>query len=174
MDPIDTARLRLEPLGPAHADALYAIYSDPAVRRFLITCPNDRFDFDRLFAHALGFAATHGMWAVTRKPSGEVIGRLGFFAFGAAARPELAFLLSSACWGQGLATEAASAALRDAFLRRDWRAVVALVRPGNRAAIRVLAKLGMMYEQSVTIRQLDVCLYQVTRGGFAAGTVEPS
>jgi ribosomal-protein-alanine N-acetyltransferase len=167
MTVIETLRLRLEPLCPVHAEALYAIYTEPAVRRFLITRPNSPADFDRIFDQALQFAESHGMWAVTRNPTREIIGRVGFFAFGPSARPELVFLLSEASWGHGFATEAASAALRWAFLRRDWSEAIALVRPGNLAAMRVLAKLGMLREQAVVVGGLEAFLYQVNRDPFA-------
>jgi RimJ/RimL family protein N-acetyltransferase len=111
------------------------------------------------------------MWAVTRNPTREVIGRVGFFAFGPLARPELAFLLSEASWGQGFATEAASAALRYAFPRRDWSEAIALVRPGNLAAMRVLTKLGILREQAVVVEGLEAFLYQASRDAFAGRAV---
>jgi RimJ/RimL family protein N-acetyltransferase len=167
---IESSRLRLEPLSRPHADGLYAIYSEPGVRRFLLTCPLDRDHFERVFAHALGFATSHGMWAIVHKPTGELIGRVGFFAYGEAARPELAFLLSQPFWGQGLATEAALAAVRYGFSHHGWSEMVALVRPDNAAAIRVLAKLRMQREQGLVVADAPAGLYQVTRRAFEGGT----
>jgi RimJ/RimL family protein N-acetyltransferase len=166
VDPIESSRLRLEPLCHAHADGLYAIYSEPGVRRFLLTCPTDRDHFDRIFAHALGFAASHGMWAIMDKPTEALIGRVGFFAYGESARPELAFLLSQRFWGQGLATEAARTAARYGLSRHGWTELVALVRPANAAAVRVLVKLGMQPEQSIVVADTPAVLYRVTRRGL--------
>jgi hypothetical protein len=57
---LETPRLKLEPPSSAHADALYSIYCQPGVGRFLITCPTTRSDFDRVFERALRFGASHG------------------------------------------------------------------------------------------------------------------
>jgi RimJ/RimL family protein N-acetyltransferase len=161
---LDTSRLRLEPLSPAHAEPLYAIYCQPGVRRHLITRPATRLEFDRLFERTLAFAASHGMWAVLGKTTSAVIGRVGFFAFGERARPELAVLLASESWGRGLATEASVACLRHAFGRLGWDEVVALVRPANLAAIAVLGRLGMRHEDDVVLAGELVHLYAVRRG----------
>ena len=167
MTVLTTARLLLDPLTASHADALYEIYSETAVRRFLITRPADRGEFDRLFDHALHFANSHGMWAVIDRATSAVIGRVGFFAFGAQRRPELAFLLAQRMWGHGLATEAAAAALRDGFARHGWHEIVALVRPENAAAIRVLGKLGMESEQRCTVAGEPVVIYALRRQAFS-------
>jgi ribosomal-protein-alanine N-acetyltransferase len=160
---VETSRLLLEPLSAGHADAVYSIYSEPSVRAFLITCPASRADFDRIFRDALEFGRTHGMWAVVYKPTRAVIGRVGFLAFGESARPELAFLLSEPFWGRGLATEASSACVRYVFDRRGWREVVAVLRPANHAAIRVVTKLGMSAEQTVALGGVPAVIYRVGR-----------
>ena len=94
------------------------------------------------------------------------MGRIGFFEFSEAARPELAFLLASNDWGHGYATEACRTVLSWAFSRHSWSECIALVRPHNAAAIRVCTKLGMKSEGSVDLRGVSVELLQVTRGGF--------
>lgn len=163
---VTTTRLRLEPLAPDHLESLYQIYQEPAVGRFLITRPADRAEFERVFQHALSFGASHGMWAIYARPANELIGRVGFFAFGAERRPELAFLLSARFWGRGLATEASRAALDFGFSTHGWPECVALVRPENRAALRVCTKLGMQFEIDVELGGTAARLYQLTRAAF--------
>jgi RimJ/RimL family protein N-acetyltransferase len=163
-----TDRLCLEPLAAQHFEPLYRIYEDPEVGRFLITRPRDRSEFRTMFEQALAFAASHGMWAVYARATQEFVGRVGFFAFGAQRRPELAFLLGSHFWGRGLATEAARSALAYAFAAHEWRECVALARPENRAALRVCAKLGLRYESGVELNGAAVHVYQVTRETFEA------
>jgi ribosomal-protein-alanine N-acetyltransferase len=163
MELLETSRLRLEPLAPEHAAALYTIYSEPAVRRFLIGCTTTRTDFDGLFDSAVQFGRSHGMWAIRHKDVHGLVGRVGFFAFGASARPELAFLLSERFWGQGLATEASAATLTYGFTRHAWAEVVAVARPANVAAIRVLVKLGMALAGTVMLGGAAAALYQVAR-----------
>lgn len=137
---LEAERVRLEPLDRAHADALFGIYSEPEVARYLLTRPSSREEFDAVFRHALAARDSHGMWAVVRRDDAAVLGRVGFYAFGDAERPELAFLLSRSAWGSGLATEACRRALRYALDAHPWSEVVAVVHPDNAAAIRVLEK----------------------------------
>ena len=161
---LETPRLLLVPLAPAHADAVYAIYREPAVRRFLVTRPATRAEFDRVFEHALQFRDTHGMWAVIERASASLVGRVGFFAFGEAARPELAVLLSERSWCRGLATEAASACVAFGFAERGWPEIVAVVRPANAAALRVLAKVGMRLEQEIVLGSEPVEIHRIGSG----------
>lgn len=84
-----------------------------------------------------------GLLAVERKAVGDVVGYCGLVdsGRGSADEPELAFELLRRVWGQGYATEAASAVLdwaRSLGHDRLW----ATVWDWNTASRRVLAKLG--------------------------------
>lgn len=158
-----TERLLLEPLERRHADALFQIYAEPAVSEHLISPAASRAAFDTLLERALGMRDSHGMWTVVRREDGAVVGRVGFFAFGERARPELAFLLSSSVWGLGLATEACRRAIRFALEERPWREIVAVVRPQNAAAIRVLEKLGFSAESHVALHGGPARVFRASR-----------
>ncbi len=87
----------------------------------------------------------HGRWTVALRDTGEAIGDCGFVRWRegeADARPELAYGFVRTAWGQGYATEAASAALEWAWAMLPFDEIVALTHPGNAASQRVLAKLG--------------------------------
>jgi ribosomal-protein-alanine N-acetyltransferase len=174
MPALDTPRLRLDPLSPSHADALYSIYCEPEVRRFLITCPSTRAEFAHVFDRTLRFGETHGVWAIVDPISAATIGRIGFFTFGELARPEIAFLLSRTCWGRGLATEAAVAAMTYGFAHHDWVEVVGIVRTANVPAIRVLAKLGMQPEGEIEFGSGPAVVQRVTDDAFRRHHAFPS
>jgi RimJ/RimL family protein N-acetyltransferase len=167
MSSLETLRLRLDPLSGSHADSLYAIYREPEVRRFLITCPSNRAEFDRIFDRAVRFGETHGMWAIIDPASVALIGRVGFFAFGELARPEIAILLSRRFWGRGLATEAAAASLTYGLAHHGWAEVIGIARPANHAAIRVLTKLGMRREREIELGSGPAVVYRVGSGDLA-------
>ena len=169
---LETARLRLEPLAPEHAEALRAIWSDPEVARLLISRPASPAELDALFARNLEAGRRLGMWGVRERAGGALVGRVGFFAFGADERPELAFLLARAAWGRGLAREAAGAALSAGFGALGFAEVVALVRPANARAIRVLSGLGFATEQRLALGGEPADLYRVDAARFAE-TAEP-
>jgi len=163
MKRIETRRLMLEPLSAEHADALYRIYSEPAVARFLITRAGSRVEFREVFQRMLDTGRTLGMWALVHKDQGDLVGRGGFFPFSERARPEFAILLSQAWWGQGLATETGRVCLKYAFQTRRWSEVVALVRPENAGAIHLLIQLGMEAEQHIEINSEPATVYRLDR-----------
>lgn len=167
---LETARLRLVPLAPGHADALHEIYRDPSVRRFLISRSDSRADFENIFARALECSRTLGMWAILPRDEDRLLGRCGFYAFSERARPELAILLAREAWGRGLASEAARACLRFAFEERDFSEVIAVVRPGNAPALRLLSKLGMSPEATIELAGEPAALHRIDAEGFERAT----
>jgi RimJ/RimL family protein N-acetyltransferase len=95
---------------------------------------------------------------------------VGFGGVGYYAAPEnhadLLFILKKEFWGKGLATELARAALAKAFERPEITMIYATAKPGNAAAIRVLEKCGMLYEQYLSDR--DRVLYRIGRSDTSA------
>jgi RimJ/RimL family protein N-acetyltransferase len=162
---LETPRLRLRPLTPADRDALWSIYADPEVSKGLITRPQSPAEFVRPFEQMLELASTLGMWAIRDREDGRLIGRCGFYPSSEppAGTPELAYLLARSHWGKGLATEAARHCLDLAFLEQGWPEVVALVRVGNAASARVLAKLGMELVRRSEVRGTPADLYRLRR-----------
>jgi RimJ/RimL family protein N-acetyltransferase len=160
---LETTRLRLRPLIAGDRDALYSIYADPEVSRTLINRPQSIEAFQAPFDQMLELSSTLGMWAIVHKGDDRFIGRCGFYLFSEppARTPELAYLLSRAYWGRGLATEAARRCLDFAFSEQAWPEVVAMVRLGNTASARVLRKLGMELLRRIEVRGIPADLYRV-------------
>ena len=149
---IETARLRLRPLSAADADPLWAIWAEEPVRRFLITVPRAREDFEAMFGIMMAQSNEGHLWAVEDRRTGALLGRCGFYVWAPDNPPEFAILLTETSWGQGLATEATRASLDFAFLRRRWRKVVAVARPANGAVRRVLGRAGFREERLDELR----------------------
>jgi RimJ/RimL family protein N-acetyltransferase len=89
----------------------------------------------------------------------------------------LGYWVRRSAWGQGIATEAGSAVVEQAFHRLDLHRVEAYVATGNRASQRVVEKLGFTREgiarelEFVNGRYLDHVQYSILRrdlgGAFA-------
>lgn len=103
-------------------------------------------------------ALGHGAWAVcTReedKADGaavddgttvlpELIGYCGIVPARRRSDPELIYALLPRCWGRGLASELVPALLDHGFATCGLPRLVATVRPGNVASVRVLERAGM-------------------------------
>lgn len=142
---ISTERLIIRPFTAADFDAIHAVWSDPAVMGAI---PSQAYDREQSWARLTGkfrHQALHGFskWAVTEKAAGTVIGECGVHYLEDGPDIELGYKLARACWGQGLAAEAAQACLDWALAERHER-VVAIVDPANTRSARILTKIGMV------------------------------
>jgi [ribosomal protein S5]-alanine N-acetyltransferase len=85
-------------------------------------------------------------WKLLTKPAREMIGFCGVGFWGDGLEPEIGWWLAREYWGRGLATEAARAALQDAFERAGLTRVISVARPANTASTRIMEKLGLTLE----------------------------
>jgi len=106
----------------------------------------------------------------------KVIGRAGFLVWdpdewktgtlaelGSHAAIELGWMLAREHWGNGYATEAASA-LRDyAFRDLKVERLISLIMHGNDASVKVAERLGARYVRDVGRGDWKVRLYAVSR-----------
>jgi RimJ/RimL family protein N-acetyltransferase len=111
---ITTERLLIRPLARADFEVIHRMFSDPEVMRYV---PGGACDRERNLAR-LGSLIAHqqrygfSKWAVIEKATGGLIGDCGLQFLDGGPDVELGFHLGRGYWGQGYATEAASACLR--------------------------------------------------------------
>lgn len=99
------------------------------------------------------------LWKLAVKSGATLIGFCGLQPLPGTEEIEIGWWLARAWWGQGLATEAARAALRDAFNRVGLPRVVAIAQPANTASVNIMRKLGMRFERMTAPRGIPVVLY---------------
>jgi RimJ/RimL family protein N-acetyltransferase len=175
MPEFETPRLRLRLFRRDDVDALAAIFSKPAVMRYLPggqPIPRERIPagIERRIQdwETRGF----GLFALEDKATGALIGQAGLFPLEETDEVEVAYLLDEPYWGQGLATEAARACLHFGFEQLHLPRIVAVAVPANRASTRVMEKLGMEYQGLAQHYGLGVARYAITRESFAALTTD--
>jgi ribosomal-protein-alanine N-acetyltransferase len=165
---IETLNLRLRPFRLEDLDAYHAqIYSDPDVTRFLPGGqPRRKEQTEYILRYFIDHAQEHGfsVWAVEAKRAGQLIGHCGLAHLLGRSEIELVYAIGKAHWGQGLASEAAAAALRYGFETLRLERILALAYPENLPSQRVMQKIGMQYE-CVTERYYNaqLVLYSQTR-----------
>ena len=90
-------------------------------------------------------------WVAEEGKTGRLIGHIGFGVPDAVPEilpcVEIAWRLDPDCWGRGLATEGAEAALHHGFTELGLAEVVAICEPENAASVRVAEKLGMRFDR---------------------------
>ena len=167
MPSIETERLRLRMVRRDDLDDLAALFADADVMRFVGDGQTaDRAVAERALDSIIKHWQTHGFgrWMVAHKGTHKFVGFGGLRSlFGT---PELVYHLAKEHWGCGFATEFARAALRFGFEERNFETIVAIIKPGNAASIRVMEKLGMRFEKNARYYDLDVVQYRIERDEF--------
>jgi RimJ/RimL family protein N-acetyltransferase len=146
VDEIVTPRLRMRPFEEADADALFAVFADPLVGRYIGGPATSRAESVAPVARNRAHHEQHGfsMWAVEERASGELLGEVGLQLLELKGpEVEIGWTLGSRWWGRGYATEGARAWLDRAFTTLALDEVLATVLPENDASHRVARRLGM-------------------------------
>jgi ribosomal-protein-alanine N-acetyltransferase len=168
MAELDTRRLRLRPFTLHDHEAHARIYSDPVVMQYMPRGPLTPAAAHEASSAVLRQFMAHwechafGVWAVTEKTTGTLLGQCGLRFLPELQEVEVLYLLARAHWGQGLASEAAGAALDYGFGEANLERIIALTKPENTASRRVMEKLGMQYEKTLRIFHLDAVYYAIT------------
>jgi RimJ/RimL family protein N-acetyltransferase len=150
---IRSQRLRLRRPETADAAAIARLASDYAVSSMTtrMPFPYGLDDASAFVGLARSLDVSEQVTFVLEHQDAGVIGCLGFHRAGAAPL-EMGYWLGRPAWGEGLATEATSAAL--AWARDEWgrRMIIAGHFADNEASARVLIKAGFLYTGQVQRR----------------------
>jgi ribosomal-protein-alanine N-acetyltransferase len=142
---IDTGRLALEPQTAAHADAMFAVLSDPAIYEFENRPPASvewlRVRFAKLETRRSADGREHWLNWVIRLPTSELIGYVQA-TVRAESRAAIAYELSSAYWGRGLARAAVEAMIGELIGQYGVRSLFAVLKRENSRSMRLLGRLG--------------------------------
>jgi [ribosomal protein S5]-alanine N-acetyltransferase len=103
------------------------------------------------------------LWPLVYRANGDLIGFCGLDHLWGGEEIEIGYWLDHTYWGQGLATEAAQAVMAYGFEELGLPRIVAVAHPENRASLRVLEKLGMVFERMAVHQGLEHVLYAKSR-----------
>jgi [ribosomal protein S5]-alanine N-acetyltransferase len=168
-----TRRLRLEPFAARDTDELHGVFTDAAVRKFLL---DDEVVPREWVAAEIGASVTRfaggsaGLWSVCPRESRRIIGFTGFRYFHEPPELQLLYGLLPEHWGQGMASEAAAAAVQYAFDALGHEQVGASADVENAASFRVMERLGMRYDRLAAHAGRETIFYTLRRPPPAAGT----
>jgi RimJ/RimL family protein N-acetyltransferase len=113
-----------------------------------------------------------GLFALELRATGELTGFTGLavpeFLPEVMPAVEIGWRLGRPFWGQGLATEAARAALRFGLVDRGLERIVSIAQVGNDASERIMAKLGMRLQRETVDPSCNrpVRVYTITKTGY--------
>jgi RimJ/RimL family protein N-acetyltransferase len=144
-----TSRLELRPHAASDYDDMLALWSDPAVTRFIGGKPSTE---DEVWTRLLKYGGLWsllglGYWVVRERSNGAFVGELGFARFRRGLgpdfddAPEAGWVLAPHAQGKGYALEALTAALWWAGGRIGDR-FVCMISPDNAPSIRLAERVG--------------------------------
>jgi ribosomal-protein-alanine N-acetyltransferase len=158
-----TTRLRLEPIGPRHADDLLALHEDPRVARWHDPWTPDV--VDHFIADSVDAWRVDGIhkWIAYDAATGALVGRGGLSKaiVDGERRLEVGWTVRSELWGRGYATEIGRAALAVAFDELGADAVVAYTEPDNLRSRAVMERIGMAGCRAIEHRGVPFVIYTI-------------
>jgi RimJ/RimL family protein N-acetyltransferase len=175
---VTTDRLHLRAVAANDVDLLHPVFTKPAVWRFPFGRGFDRAETASFVEReAAAWAETgFGLWVVVVRETGTIAGYAGLsvptFLPELLPAIEVGWRLDPSFWGCGYATEAARAALDEAFSTLGLDAVVSVPQSDNPASVRVAERLGMSLMRPVTIPasaqrgKVEGLLYEMTAKGW--------
>jgi RimJ/RimL family protein N-acetyltransferase len=152
---------------------MLALYADPEAMRFI---GGVELDAKAVIGRWLERWKANGFghFAVERRTDGRLLGRTGIIAWdtrnwhiatiseaGKFAQPELGWAFVREHWGNGYATEAASAVRTWARKERELGRLISLIHPDNTASQRVAKRLGAEPTETVTLGKGVACVVWV-------------
>jgi ribosomal-protein-alanine N-acetyltransferase len=166
---ITTRRLMLRELTEQDAEPLFHILSQDGVLRYF---PNSNPPTLERIQNMIARHRTHwkeygyGRWAIVPRAGQACIGWAGLEFLPEMNEAEVAYLLSKDYWGQGLATEAALAAVQYGFETAGLARIVGIVHVENVASRRVMDKLGMSLLDQANLWEMECYRYSISRAAF--------
>jgi len=145
---METERLLLRPIETGDAVAVFETYAnDPQVTRFAAWVPHATVGETQRYLQVCEIAWREGTafpWALVRKSDDTLIGSAELRMDDHKA--EIGYLIARPLWGQGYASEAATALVDWAFAQEEVCRVWASCDAENLASARVLEKAGLVFE----------------------------
>ena len=148
---LQTVQLTLRPCRPSDRADFIDLELDPEVMRFLNgghAVNNEKGDPEATFLMPRG-TEPH-VWTARRTANGAFVGWFCLWPENEGLA-ELGYRLRRMDWGQGLASEGASALVNWGFESGGYDKIVACTMTVNHASRRVMEKIGMSYARTVSV-----------------------
>ena len=167
---LHTKRLRLRPLTEDDVPALHGFWTQPDVRRYL--WDNEIISVGRvaeIVASSSAFFAVcgSGFFAIEFKEApNTLLGFCGHRRFEDGETVELLYGILPEHWGGGLVTEAATEVMRHGFERCGFDKVIAVTDTPNQRSVKVMQRLGMVFQRRCEWHGLDTVFYEMEKADF--------
>jgi RimJ/RimL family protein N-acetyltransferase len=152
---LETPRLRLREFTLDDADYIIEQLNDPLWLQFIgnrnIRTADDARQYLEKIPLAMYARDGFGLWAVETVDTSTVVGMCGLIKRDGLADVDIGFALLPRYRGLGYAFEAAAATLQHGHATLGIQRIVAITAPDNHVSARLLAAIGMRYEQTIEL-----------------------
>jgi [ribosomal protein S5]-alanine N-acetyltransferase len=171
MPTLRTERLTLRPISLSDIDALHAFWIDPSVRRYLwdneVIARETVVEIVDSSEHCFGEIGS-GLFAIELQTvPDQIIGFCGLRRMEGTDDMELLYGMLPRYWGEGLVAEAAREVLRHGFEACSLPRIMGATNTPNQRSVRVMQRLGMVFEDRRQHKGLDTVVYSITPAEFA-------
>ncbi len=171
---LETDRLTLRRLVPDDLDALYALYSDPEMRRYFPpegASPDRTLTREETWEELEWFLNGHpkhpelGLWATMLKDTGAFIGRCGLlpWTIDGQEEVEVAYMIDKRYWRRGLGVEAARGIRDYAFEQLGLTRLICMIDPANAPSAGVAKAIGMTLEREAADEHGPYLIYSMAK-----------
>ena len=151
---LSTDRLDLAELTADDAEFIFQLVNEPSWLAYIgdrgVRTLDDAHAYIDNGPRAMYARHGHGLWRVSRRDDGAVVGICGLLRRDTLPDADIGFAFLPAYWRHGYAREAAAATLAHGFDALGMARIVAIVSPGNAASIGLLERLGFAFERALT------------------------
>lgn len=148
-----TARLVLRRIDEGDAAFMLGLLNEPSFHQYIgdrgVRSIDDAQAYIRNGPIASYAQFGFGLWLVLQRDGGTPIGMCGLLKRDALPDADIGFAFRPGFWGQGYALESAAAVAAHAHTGFGLTRLAAIVQPDNAASIRLLEKLGLVFERAV-------------------------
>jgi RimJ/RimL family protein N-acetyltransferase len=144
---LETLRLAMREFTPDDFQDLFALDTDPRVMKYISRGkPATRTEVEGSLRRILRYPTLYpdlGIWHTSRRDTGAFIGWFSLKYAGRSPDIEIGYRLRHDAWGQGFATEGATALAHYGFDDLGLQRIIGVTHPGNKASQNVLMKAGL-------------------------------
>ena len=147
---IETERLVLREITFDDKEELFQLHADPKVQKWTGEPVVESIkEIEQAIRIRLNDYRKYGFGrlAVIQKETSEFIGWAGLTYLPEFDKVDVGYRLKKKYWGMGIATEASKAIIDHGFNVLNLDLIIAIALPENKASIRVMEKVGMIYDK---------------------------
>ena len=161
---LSTERLSLRQFTMDDRESLFKIVQEPDIFQYFPTKTAWEMEkVDRNILHQIDHwnQFGYGLWAVTLRETGQLMGWCGLEFLPDTNETEAGYLLSEVFWGKGYATEAARASVEFGKKNIGLKEIVGLTDPLNIASQRVLEKCGLTFTRRQVYFRMEMFRFAI-------------